>query len=100
MWAHINKDSEDLSLAFNPQGIELFGKRLNKIMNVNTLRIKIHGQKVVLAGGFVHGTLSPCRPPSAALATSFFGGGAPLRGLGWERSKSYLLKQTHFSFKL
>lgn len=70
-------------------------------MNVNTLRIKIHGQKVVLAGGFVHGTLSPCRPPSAALATSFGGGqGAPLRGLGWERSKGYLLKQTHFSFKL
>lgn len=79
MWAHINKDSEDLSLAFNPQGIELFGKRLNKIMNVNTLRIKIHGQKVVLAGGFVHGTLSPCRPPLCSFGYLFFwGGGAPL----------------------
>ena len=43
-------------------------------MNVNTLRIKKRDQKVVLAWGFAHGTLSPCRPPSAVLVASFFFG--------------------------
>ena len=49
MWSHINKDSEDLPFAFNPQGKRVIGKRLNKIMNVNILRIKKRDQKVVLA---------------------------------------------------
>ena len=63
-------------------------------MNVNTLRIKIHGQKVVLAGGFVHGTLSPCRPPSAALATSFGGGaGRPFKR-PWVGEKQGLFTKT------
>lgn len=61
-------------------------------MNVNTLRIKIHGQKVVLAGGFVHGTLSPCRPP-LQLWLPLFLGGAPLRR-PWVGEKQELFTKT------